>query len=133
MKCLKNILNNFEFMTKTTPTNYFSLDGFSFGGLLEYILQHALAKFQPATTCNSQNTSQNTQKHQKHAILLSKPVALYSVFSFRFYIGPLRINVTGARLVLVGGNSPPPPTPFSYNRGRQESYRSERHFFDFAR
>ena len=30
------------------------------------------------TTCNSQNTSQNTQKkHQKHGILLSKPVALY--------------------------------------------------------
>ena len=50
---------------------------FSFGGLLEYILQLALGKFQPATTCNSQNTSQNTQKHQKHAILLSKPVALY--------------------------------------------------------
>ena len=78
MKCLKNILNNFEFMTPTKPqNNYFRFDGFSFGGLLEYILQHALAKFQPATTCNSQNTSQNTQKHQKHAILLSKPVALY--------------------------------------------------------
>ena len=57
--------------------HYFRFDGFSFGGLLEYILQHTLAKFQPAMTCNSQNTSQNTQKHQKHAILLSKPVALY--------------------------------------------------------
>ena len=57
--------------------HYFSLDRFSFGGLLEYILQHALAKFQPATTCNSQNTSQNTQKHQNTGILLSKPVALY--------------------------------------------------------
>ena len=57
--------------------HYFSLDGFSFGSLLEYILQHTLAKFQPATTCNSQNTSQNTQKHQKHPIALSKPVALY--------------------------------------------------------
>ena len=67
-------------MTKNHPyktTKYFRFDGFSFGGPLEYILQHALAKFQPATTCNSQNTSQNTQKHQKHAILLSKPVALY--------------------------------------------------------
>ena len=58
--------------------HYFRFDGFSFGGLLEYILQHTLAKFQPAMTCNSQNTSQNTQKHQKHAILLSKPVALYT-------------------------------------------------------
>ena len=78
MKCLKNILNNFEFMTKNHPQkDYFSLDGFSFGGLLEYILQHALAKFQPATTCNSQNTSQNTQKYQKLHIVLSKPVALY--------------------------------------------------------
>ena len=45
--------------------HYFRFDGFSFGGLLEYILQHALAKFQPATTCNSQNTSQNTQKTPK--------------------------------------------------------------------
>ena len=85
MKCLKNILSNFEFMTKNHPykikMDYFSLDGFSFGGLLEYILQHALAKFQPATTCNSQNTSQNTQKHQKHPIVLSKPVALYFLHS----------------------------------------------------
>ena len=82
----ENILNNFEFMTKKPPLqnhkikmHYFRFDGFSFGGLLEYILQHTLAKFQPAMTCNSQNTSQNTQKHQKHAILLSKPVALYGI------------------------------------------------------
>ena len=59
--------------------HYFRFDGFSFGGLLEYILQHTLAKFHPAMTCNSQNASQNTQKHQKHAILLSKPVALYNI------------------------------------------------------
>ena len=71
--------------------HYFRFDGFSFGGLLEYILQHALAKFQPATTCNSQNTSQNTQKHQKHAILLSKPVALYRQHNFCFGLA-LAIN-----------------------------------------
>ena len=88
MKCLKNILNNFEFMTKNHPYKTTKFDGFSFGGLLEYILQHALAKFQPATTCNSQNTSQNTQKHP---ILLSKPVALY-MYMYMYMSGNIKFG-----------------------------------------
>ena len=44
-------------------------------GIFVAFLEHALAKFQPAMTCNSQNTS---QKHQKYTLTAYCTVLLYT-------------------------------------------------------
>ena len=81
----------------------FSHDQFSSCSSISCVLQHALAKFQPATTCNSQNTSQNTQKHQKHAIVLSKPVALYFHSTSNSILFPLHFHPSTILLLRIGG------------------------------
>ena len=61
--------------------HYFSLDGFSFGGLLEYILQHALAKFQPVIHKIQAKTHKNTAFYSLSVVAKNSVVGSSNAFS----------------------------------------------------
>ena len=100
-ECLKNIFNSFEFMTKKRHPYI------SFGGLLKYILQHALAKFQPS--CNSQNTSQNTTNTCIFTLLSLGLLHCTINVAIDINSAPPAINHTSETLNPVRGTTTPLP------------------------